>query len=388
MQQALIIFYYILWLLHILCVLLKKKWKALSVITFLLMGFIYILNSASDWSDAQIYKNDYEMGIYGNYWVEPGYILFRSFFQMIGVKNFNVYLFFVFLITNYFIYKGITPYTKNFHAIFSIVMGYIWVGQNQGIRFYIAGSIMFYGMHYLIDNKLLKYYLFVILASFIHRSLLFMLLYPLFIYLVKQVKLVLSEGKPIRRKILLTVSGVICLLLFAFNGIPGIELLSNLIGSISKEAANKIRFYGSTLTRWGGVMYILIFFTMLFCSMIFAKKNKSIINLLEREKAETMLDIVYATSMFMPLLIINIEFRRFLLIPALICGILISRYCEYRERYCGKGLVFSFSSNDLICSFFFILVVIAWYLPTLFGMINERITIEYAIHNLTIFQYQ
>ncbi|WP_322387298.1 EpsG family protein [Clostridium perfringens] len=119
----------------------------------------------------------------------------------------------IFLVTsfiiNFFIIYTIYKYSKLFEvSIFLYISTYMYFSSFNGIRQWIAASILFFGTKYLLERKFLKYFIIVFIASTFHQTALIML--PVYF-------LVNHKFKSLKTIILILIGGVIFILYKPFT---------------------------------------------------------------------------------------------------------------------------------------------------------------------------
>lgn len=116
--------------------------------------------------------------------MEPGFMLANRFLN-IFFSNGHVTLFFFSTITVSLVFVSLWKYKRSINLFFALgffVGAYYFQALNL-LRIYLAASVVLWAFHFLIDGKISKYILWVIIAATIHMSSLVMLL-PLAYYFV------------------------------------------------------------------------------------------------------------------------------------------------------------------------------------------------------------
>lgn len=143
------------------------------VICIIMLFFVSLRDKVgTDW-DAY-----YDFYLYGNDRVETGYMLFNNFFSKLGI-HYNLFLFFLNLISLLFFYKSL----KNYGGLFviSLLLFYceLFLYLNfSGIRQAIAISILIYSVKYSLERKFFPFLICVLIAFSFHvTALLFVFSY-------------------------------------------------------------------------------------------------------------------------------------------------------------------------------------------------------------------
>lgn len=145
------------------------------IISFIILAFFALFNDVG--IDKQTYMDIFEdpFGYHANSNLEIGYCLLNyicGFF----IPNGQVMVMLVSFVTILLIFLTIYHF-KNKISIGYSVMAYVCVFYFQSfnlIRIYFAGAILFFGFRYLINRRYFIYCLFVLLATSMHTSAIFM----------------------------------------------------------------------------------------------------------------------------------------------------------------------------------------------------------------------
>ena len=171
-----------------------KYYKIFKDIAFLLLfltsGLRY--ETAVDWVN---YKRFFEnvdpiysifdnglTGFFNEYNTEPFFTLLNSLVRTF-TDDVQVLFFIISLITTTLLFKSIQFFSERKYFFFSVMLYYVlifFILDMSGIRQCIALNVIFYAVKPLSDNKLIKYYFLVILASFFHFSAFIFIFGPLF----------------------------------------------------------------------------------------------------------------------------------------------------------------------------------------------------------------
>ncbi|WP_432205428.1 EpsG family protein (plasmid) [Cetobacterium somerae] len=132
--------------------------------------------------DYHVYKYFYELPAFQNpYGYELFFVLFRDILKFIGL-NYNYFLLFLSLISNFFIYKLFISYSSYPTLSFLIYLSTFYYWHNFTIiRNFIAILIFWISLKYIIERKFIVYISLITLACFFHKTAI--ILYPFYFLL-------------------------------------------------------------------------------------------------------------------------------------------------------------------------------------------------------------
>lgn len=118
--------------------------------------------------------------------LERGYIILNKIISLFGGENF--FLFIVAIICLAGVYISIKQYSQNyFFSIFIYITMQFYIFLFSGLRQAIAFSIIWISLKYVIERKLFKFILFVLIASTFHKSAIICL--PIYFIATKKITL-------------------------------------------------------------------------------------------------------------------------------------------------------------------------------------------------------
>ena len=311
--------------LNILCIMLRKKSKFITAISFAWMFIIFYGNTSNpDYSgylwryNAQTYYNSMEIGytflsriLYNNglpyqYLVLGQILISLPFIVLIGRKiNGNVHIFIV---------------------LYTLVFFTLDIIQTRN---YVGAVIFTYAVVLLTENKKIPYVFTVILASLLHSS---FLIYLPFVFL--SIKTEFSK-KAVR--LISAFIVIVCVIAFANRSIilkPASQIAAVIMGESEKNV------YLGTYINNGFVLYFAAIFINILTTSAISKRLTYIYN---RRRVEDnkfssvgfarMLYLICSLScVFMPLLMLNTNFLRFIRNESICIILLISQYFTETHR--------------------------------------------------------
>ena len=154
----------------------------ISLILSILPGFRALHIGADTYMYDSILYSDLSKGTYFASNIEPGYIFLVELFQSFSIEPYFFYL--VSFFANILVITTIFNLKRN---RFLVLLSYLtfsnvfMIGFNI-LRQYLALSIFIFSIKYLLDSKFLKYFICVLLATSIHYSSIFFIIFiPLFL---------------------------------------------------------------------------------------------------------------------------------------------------------------------------------------------------------------
>ena len=110
---------------------------------------------------------------------EPLYLLSNGFVKWIGV-SFNLFMLLFTTVFSVLFFCRLHFYTKYKLIALMVFLAYGYISGFSAIRQVMAASIFFYSLKYLIDGKLIKYAIFIILACLFHTSAFILLIFCIY----------------------------------------------------------------------------------------------------------------------------------------------------------------------------------------------------------------
>lgn len=327
-----IYFYITVIVANFILVLMGRKNKIIAYSSFILLLLIYAGNIRKGWCDLTRYRAWYENGSYGyadGYYkaLEPGYVLFSSFFHRIGIP-FNVYLGIVFTLCTLLVISFARRFTDDFSPIVLFSSLFYYFYNMEVIRFFIASSIIIFATGFLIEKKKKWFVIFILLAAtFQHYSLVFlaMLLLSDNVNILK-----LCKGVAVFS---LTLVAVIFVMGNKFS--LGINIIQSVLGSSYAEYTN----YSVKLGFLVFLFYQLVNFILILYSRYIVKSEINYISY--NEKLNQFCDYSFCAVLLMfsviPFTQIHQVFFRFIFTYNLMAYTVYAAVQQYYTEYIRKG---------------------------------------------------
>lgn len=153
--MLLYLIFYLLFGINVILSLSKKKSLFISLLTFLLLGLLFMLNTGTD-GDHLDYK---EMFLYPDKMMSKDlfFYYFVQLSRLLGISNYNVFLLFEFLLGTFLIIAGTKEITTNYHPMLAVSMLYIYPHCAVAIRFFMAFCFAVFSIRFFIKRESLKY---------------------------------------------------------------------------------------------------------------------------------------------------------------------------------------------------------------------------------------
>ena len=212
---------YVIALFFVLLGLYKKDSRKVTIAMIVYFCIFIGLNEAS--ADYWLYKAMYNQcfnPIFASH--EPGYLLLCKLFYSLGV-SFVFFRILIGLLIACLYYKTVRFFTKNVNLVLALLLIFPFCASASGLRNSLSSAIIFYAVHFLFEKKnryLLKYFLFILVATLFHYNSVFFLILP--IATIRKIKF------PVLLAV--TVSFIPALVLVAKSNLP-YKLLSQITSS-------------------------------------------------------------------------------------------------------------------------------------------------------------
>lgn len=371
------VIYYLLWLINIFLMLFNKRSRVVVVLTSVLFFLLFTLNSGQT-GDAYKYKMDYELNAFGADWSEIGYNLFKTFTHLIGLNTYNSFLIAIFVVSAVLIYRGMRLIDGNYHALYAVSMGFLFPMFATAIRFFMAFAIFVYALHFLYQNKKVKYIVFIIIAASLHRTALFFIVLPLCMsgkfYEIVSKKIV----KRIEIGFLALITLICIVITYYTKEFPFADLIISTVSNIFPALDIKMNAYFGTMTRFGALTFFAVYFINLYASVImrrsvarFMKKNGPCEFLYRFSESTFLCNAISIVTL--PFLILNLAFFRFLVLPTFMNAILLGQILNYNKC---KDII---KIDCRKCLFAICLVIAVWSIPEILAV--NSITIHNMIES-------
>jgi len=169
----------------------NKKIKLFSKYFILTIFYIVASMSYKIHSDMYFYENIYYEANLNNIFYsrfEPGYMLLNSIFN--NFVNFIIFKIIIYFFMVVFIYDGVKKFINKeditiFFALLFLLSAF-YINLTVTLRQAIAVSIFIYSLQFLLTKKYLKYYIYIIFASFFHISAIVLLIIPLLFKIISK----------------------------------------------------------------------------------------------------------------------------------------------------------------------------------------------------------
>lgn len=344
MNVFVIVLYFLLLFLNLFCVWCRKRNRAVLFLTYAVLFFLCINNVA--YGDAKTYRMDYEV-LQRDSW-EPGYILMRSFFQSVGITDYQFFLAALFAFLSVFLMLGFHSMGVNLHVIYSLGMLFICPWMFVIIRFFVGISIAIFAMKFFFKGNYIKYIIWIMISALFHKS---MAVFILVLFVRLPYKALFAKKDKIWRVFIsLTVATSLCVLLYTFVKKEFLfsAALLNTVAMISDSLAERMGIYMARITRWGSVPVIMVYIAN--CQIAFLMKketlNKKAAAGLEKSEADRIhnfSEIAWRVSLifavFLPFDVLSVNFGRFNIVPTLFNVVALSQLTALGKRKYHKVLM-------------------------------------------------
>lgn len=306
------------------CGIFFKKFKFYWLVCFLLLSLLVVTTKKyADFSNYEYIFNYYNKGNISLIFSENGPILWNLLCYLIGKIGFSyrgmvlIVIFTSMWLINYRI-KDININNNIFWSLFILFPGIIQCVQ---LRFFLAISIIFFGLIPLLMEKkgsLIKYIICIIISYLVHSS---CLIFIIFIFLP------LFDKIGYKKTLAISVAFTL-ILYFAFQKIIP-QIASHLISTIKFN-----RYFNSNVTQTTTVRFIKIFFVWFLCNftniLILKKLNNVLYNndnlYVLVNNIQKAISILVITTFF---LVFDANFHRFIQIAYILFFINISLFYNY-----------------------------------------------------------
>lgn len=358
--------YLAFWFANIIFLITKKNSQIIVLASYFVFLILFVLNMGTT-GDAYLYKTVYERGLWDGSGFEVGFIILQKLIFFCGIRNYNILLFVIFTIGTLLLWVGLRKYDISFHAIFVISMPFIVPTFTVAIRFFIAFAALIAGLRYLLNKRYLLFVVFILIAFSFHRVSLF---YIILLFCTTKRMDDLSNN----RKVFLRLVGVMSLLYFLLCFLTGENTIVRFIAYCVSEffdiSNDKLEAYTYTSTRFGGIVFVIIYFAGLITAVLIKKKIISEKKDLIDDISETYdmiqrlgkfnLNLNILLSVILPLIAMNIVFYRLLLIGHVLNAVVLGM--SYRYFYRDDNMMvlrFSLTGADISL----LVSGIMWYIP-------------------------
>lgn len=245
---------------------------------------------------------------------EIGFTLLMFFFAKTKI-SYNAFTAVVFIMGSVLYYRGIKKVTNNFSYFLLLYFTYYFFYDTNQIRCFLAYSIIIFSFEYLYEKNLIKYILSIAIASTIHISSAFFIIY------------ILADGRIFNKikNIILRLSVSFTILLAGLNiiGINVIKIIAQRLqsGIYINDSFNAAR------------PFIEIFFYLVLTLTV-----KKICYTNNDPKAQMIYNINVVSSLALPLIMISMVMDRFLRPMILLNYAMYANYYDYaiiaKEGHC------------------------------------------------------
>lgn len=307
-------FYYLSLFLNVWMTILRKRSVLILAGTYLLLFVLFFSNDASG-HDHYLYKIGFEhpdekvnLEFLFNY--------LQDIIRWIGITDYNVFLALLFLLCTCFLLMGITYYTNFLHPIAALCLTFVFPQWAVAIRFFLAISIAFLSLRFLIKGSWITFVLLIFCSAAVHYSLsVLIILLPFFTpKMLRKYDMMTFNENILSYSILIII--VLSILIYFIAESVVYDLAFSTIGGIIGKAAlsdvdNKVSAYFEAKTRFGFLMFTLIYVVNLYMAIVVKKRmmgKKTSMEIRRMLYSGTIINKVLA--IFIPLVVINLVFGR------------------------------------------------------------------------------
>lgn len=355
------ILYYSLLLINIIFSFVRKKSIAAMLISWLFMFFLFFSNDASG-HDHYLYKIGFEHPE-ENLSFEFLYNMLQEMVRSLGITDYNVFLAILYLICSLLLVSALTKFTIFLHPIISLCLIFVFPQWATAIRFFLAISIAFFSFQYLLKGRWVIYLILILCATTVHYSVFFLFFITPFFLNIK-----LTEENTKKKEKILTYISIILILFailiysFAEKAIYGManSTLGLIIGNAAAaEMDNKVTAYFESKTRFGFIMYVIIYIANLYTSLKLRKilnKHPIISNRTSRI-AYFGIVINKILTISIPLVVVNLVFGRLFAIGSIVNFLTMGAIVE-EIRHFNK-------TDKFLLVRCIIFILLSWTIPSL-----------------------
>jgi len=333
----------------------KKHDKTIAMFILLLMWLFFWGNTMNP--DYGAYSNLYSkiqngVPMLGKTSMEPGFILMMKLSSLFGL-NYRGFLILTTLCCYLLIHSTVKLYCKNYSYVYLLYFIYPYLIDVIQIRNFIVMSILIYSVRYLINDGLngkIKYIVLLLIATTIHR-----------ISIVYLPMILIRSEKQNIFIYYLAICSILFSILFLLND-KEIPIFASYIESYIGHG--KYLTYFKMKTHWGWILFCYLqissFVMILFSKILYQKYIITSFDSKYNDITNKFINIMYYANLllfiYMPLLILNVNFtriiRNILLLNYIIFSIVSS---TIRDR--DIKLLYNISTIIYALSFFVILVI-------------------------------
>lgn len=227
--MILYILFYLLFAVNCYLTIARKKSSAIVVLSLLLFGFMFTFNAGLE-GDHETYK---DLFFYPDLEISKDlmFFYFIKLVRLLGVSNYNLFLFIEYIIGLGLITLGVKSVTTNYHPMIAVAMLYIFPHCAVAIRFYLAFSIIIFSLRYFINRRLARnkifYILCIIIASLFHACVsVFLLTIPL---VFTKENFYQNKSWRITSSLFLIFSGILIIIFYTYKDSYALTLIVNLL---------------------------------------------------------------------------------------------------------------------------------------------------------------
>lgn len=313
------ILFCVFWAINVILVIIKKKSKLITLLTFAVMVTIYFLNTTS--GDYENYLWEYNTSSY--YTVESGFTWIMKIASSCSL-SFNQFQGIVCTISLLLVFYVFKHYSENYHLFFSVYFIYQYFYDIDSLKNFLARAILLLAIYMLIEGKR-KHFIFTLLIGLlIHRTLIIYLPLALF-----------NPERGFSRKSMKYCSiavVVLCFVIFVLHS--RFEFLGSfLMVALERDNLNaKLNTYLTRSTQFG----FLIYFVLHACDIFLVWRSKRFSEFVGEEQTDRLCQFTWFINlyvvMFFPLIMINNVFFRLFNNIILLNFILYSRIADSYEK--------------------------------------------------------
>ncbi|WP_294413173.1 EpsG family protein [uncultured Ruminococcus sp.] len=300
----LVILFNVIWLLNLSLVLLKRQNKVIALFSMIIAIYTFLYNTGSN--DYHMYEAIYELKNTSE--VEVGFKLLITIARFCGI-SFGVFqglIGGICLSINLWIFGN---YSKNYNLFFTLYFISQFFTDVNLLRNCIMRTLVLLSFYYLMNSCKTKAIITLLITVTIHRATIFYLIFLL--YDVSKDSTFFKMMNIKKRKVL-KYAALLAIYICTVNYILGNKwiLLRNLAKLYLGNGSGKFDYYFSTTTRFGFLIYFILFGT--YFLIIYYSKNK--VKKYNMYKFSELTDWIYYINLFVilsfPMMMINLDFHR------------------------------------------------------------------------------
>ncbi len=322
MNDFMIVLYFLMLLLNMVCMVCRKKSKIVLILTYALLFFLFVNNM--EYGDARTYRKDFEI-MERDTW-EPGYIFLRMVAKSIGIAKYQSFLVFLFLFSSLCLMTGFRSLRVNMHMVYSLGMFFLCPWLFVIVRFFIGFAVAVFSLKYFYKGKYIQYAIWVVISVFFHKS---MAVFILALFTRIPYKRLLAK-KDIIWKIFIASIMVVSIFALMYTFVKKQflfgDIVLNMVAMVSKSIAERLGIYMGRITQWGAIPVLMVYAANCWFAFLMKKEltdEKYVLAWGEIEacRVKKYTEIAWRVSLifvvFLPLDVLSVNFGRFNIVPTM-----------------------------------------------------------------------